>query len=212
MTDTEQTHAGAPAAPRADPLEASLPTSVAARDLSRPRRAQRRYSEEECFANLAMLWRHYGRPPRSCETDMPPSTVGKSVYRRRSGNWTRALRAFAQFSGFELKRTGPERPEDIRVPASPDGLRHRAVGGGTEEESRDGTVLSRRVPLGLRFKVLQRDRFTCAACGNSPATDPACKLHVDHIVQWSRGGKTELGNLRTLCAACNLGRGAGVEG
>ena len=32
------------------------------------------------------------------------------------------------------------------------------------------------------------------------------KLHVDHIKPVSKGGKTELSNLRTLCERCNLGK------
>lgn len=33
------------------------------------------------------------------------------------------------------------------------------------------------------------------------------KLHVDHIMPWSKGGKTTFENLHTLCADCNIGRG-----
>jgi 5-methylcytosine-specific restriction endonuclease McrA len=54
--------------------------------------------------------------------------------------------------------------------------------------------------------VLQRDRFTCCACGASPALTPSIELHVDHIVPWSKGGETVLGNLQTLCSVCNLGK------
>lgn len=37
------------------------------------------------------------------------------------------------------------------------------------------------------------------------------KLHVDHIMPISKGGKTEPSNLRTLCIDCNLGKGAKIE-
>lgn len=60
---------------------------------------------------------------------------------------------------------------------------------------------------GERFRILARDYFRCVLCGASPATDPSCVLHVDHIVPVSLGGPTERANLRTLCARCNLGRG-----
>jgi 5-methylcytosine-specific restriction endonuclease McrA len=53
---------------------------------------------------------------------------------------------------------------------------------------------------------LQRDRFTCCACGASPALSPGVELHVDHIVPWSKGGETGLENLQTLCSVCNLGK------
>ena len=58
----------------------------------------------------------------------------------------------------------------------------------------------------LRYNVLKRDGFRCVRCGAS-ASDGA-KLHVDHIIPVSRGGKTEMSNLQTLCEACNLGKGA----
>ena len=166
------------------PTDASAATGPARRD------ATRRYTAEECFANMAALWRHYGRPPLCREADMPPSTVGMHAYVRRSGSWRAAVAAFARFTGVALKRGTLERAENKGAAARKTPRAH-----------------PRDVPLGLRYQVLQRDRFRCAACGNSPAVDPACRLHVDHIAHWSRGGRTEPGNLRTLCAACNLGRG-----
>lgn len=56
----------------------------------------------------------------------------------------------------------------------------------------------------LRYDVLKRDGFKCVLCG-ATAKDGA-KLHVDHILPVSKGGKTEKSNLRTLCDQCNLGK------
>jgi len=58
----------------------------------------------------------------------------------------------------------------------------------------------------LRYQVLNRDHHKCVICG-ATAKDGA-KLHVDHIVPVSKGGLTEMSNLRTLCERCNLGKGA----
>lgn len=58
----------------------------------------------------------------------------------------------------------------------------------------------------LRYDVLKRDKFRCTICG-ATAQD-GVKLHVDHIFPVSRGGKTELDNLRTLCERCNRGKSA----
>ena len=58
----------------------------------------------------------------------------------------------------------------------------------------------------LRYDVMKRDGFRCVLCGAS-ARD-GIKLHVDHILPVSKGGKTELSNLRTLCERCNLGKRA----
>ena len=56
----------------------------------------------------------------------------------------------------------------------------------------------------LRYDVLRRDRFKCAICG-ATASDGA-KLEVDHIIPISKGGKTQLSNLQTLCKSCNRGK------
>ena len=65
----------------------------------------------------------------------------------------------------------------------------------------------RRDPsMRLRYEVLARDHFTCKYCGASPKKDPNVTLHIDHIVPWSKGGKTILENLQTLCSKCNLGK------
>lgn len=56
----------------------------------------------------------------------------------------------------------------------------------------------------LRYEVLQRDHHHCVICGRG--AEDGVKLHVDHIMPVSKGGKTELSNLRTLCESCNLGK------
>lgn len=61
----------------------------------------------------------------------------------------------------------------------------------------------------LRYKVLSRDSFRCQICGATQAD--GIKLHVDHIMPVSKGGKTELSNLRTLCERCNMGKRDMIE-
>lgn len=62
----------------------------------------------------------------------------------------------------------------------------------------------RQIPLTIRYQILERSNGKCALCGRSPKD--GIKLQVDHIIPFSKGGKTELGNLQTLCQACNLGK------
>jgi 5-methylcytosine-specific restriction endonuclease McrA len=69
----------------------------------------------------------------------------------------------------------------------------------------------RAVPPALRYMAPERDRFRGTACGASPANEPGCRLHVDHIVPVASGGLTLLDNLQTLCAECNRGKG-GADG
>ncbi len=56
----------------------------------------------------------------------------------------------------------------------------------------------------LRYDILKRDGFKCTICGRN--TEDGVKLHVDHIIPVSKGGKTVPENLRTLCDSCNLGK------
>ena len=56
----------------------------------------------------------------------------------------------------------------------------------------------------LRYDILKRDGFKCTICGAT--AQEGAKLHVDHIVPVSKGGKTVNRNLRTLCSSCNLGK------
>ncbi len=56
----------------------------------------------------------------------------------------------------------------------------------------------------LRYDILKRDGFKCTICGRN--TEDGAKLHVDHIIPVSKGGKTVPENLRTLCDSCNLGK------
>lgn len=56
----------------------------------------------------------------------------------------------------------------------------------------------------LRWDIMKRDNFRCVRCGAT--ADDGVKLHVDHIIPVSKGGKTIPSNLRTLCERCNLGK------
>lgn len=61
----------------------------------------------------------------------------------------------------------------------------------------------------LRYDILKRDGFKCQICGASKSD--GVKLHVDHIIPVSKGGKTIYSNLRTLCDRCNLGKRDKIE-
>lgn len=57
----------------------------------------------------------------------------------------------------------------------------------------------------IRYQVMQRDSFRCVLCGR--AAEDTSELRVDHIKPVSRGGLSTMDNLRTLCFACNAGKG-----
>lgn len=52
----------------------------------------------------------------------------------------------------------------------------------------------------LRKTLLNIDS-KCCKCGKSG------KLHLDHIIPISKGGKNELNNIQILCQKCNLLKG-----
>lgn len=56
------------------------------------------------------------------------------------------------------------------------------------------------VPSVTKAKLLRRDRYTCAYCGQVHA---AHDLQCEHIVPASRGGAWAWMNLVSACAACN---------
>lgn len=61
----------------------------------------------------------------------------------------------------------------------------------------------------IRYNVLKRDNYKCQICGVT--AKEGAKLHVDHIIPVSKGGKTVMSNLQTLCDRCNLGKGNKVD-
>jgi hypothetical protein len=61
----------------------------------------------------------------------------------------------------------------------------------------------RAIPPGLRYKVLERDKFTCRYCGRKA---PEVVLEIDHSVAWAAGGETNIDNLVTACRDCNRGK------
>lgn len=141
-------------------------------------------SDERLFENLLTLWQHFGRQPRRRELSSSPSTISQTPYNRRFGSWTASLQAFVNY-------------------ANGSGVESPSVQRGAEAARR---TTGREPSLRIRWHVLQRDRFTCCACGASPALTPGVDLHVDHVVPWSKGGETVIENLRTLCSRCNLGK------
>ena len=79
------------------------------------------------------------------------------------------------------------------------------------KQTREFRIKKERAKLSdsVRYDVLRRDGFRCLICG-ATAQD-GVKLHVDHIFPVSKGGLTEMSNLRTLCERCNLGKSDKIE-
>ncbi len=64
---------------------------------------------------------------------------------------------------------------------------------------------SRVIPSPVKREVWTRDSGKCVLCGSSD------ELHFDHEVPFSRGGASNVENVRLLCARHNLSKGAKIE-
>ena len=138
-------------------------------------------SDDQLLDNLRNVWTALGRQPRIAEMVPPISAYTRHPYVRKYGGWLNAMRAFCiAMDEAVASETALIKADEPRGPRDPS--------------------------IRLRFMVMRRDNFKCVSCGASPATNHAIVLHVDHVVAWSKGGRTTSENLRTLCSDCNLGK------
>lgn len=54
----------------------------------------------------------------------------------------------------------------------------------------------------IRFMIYNRDNYRCCICHRKNGD-----LEIDHIIPISKGGKSEICNLQTLCHHCNMMKG-----
>jgi hypothetical protein len=143
---------------------------------------------DDLFDNLRSVWIAKGRQPVFRDMGLAPSRHSASTYATRFGGWRIALVEF-------LKSVATDRPEPL-CPAASAAVADVA-----------GARKTQRQPnLRLKFRVMRRDRFMCVKCGRSPSSIPGLILEIDHVLAWSRGGKTREENLQTLCWECNRGK------
>jgi len=160
---------------------------------------RRNIPENTMFDEMERIWRQIGhRPSRSEWISSKPTVSYDSVY-RHFGGWTAACLRFIEFKSGETLTNNDELEVNEK---DTDAIPNK----GHSNEARKNIVKGRSIPLNIRVKVLNRDNFRCIFCGKSPATDVGVKLHVDHIVPFSKGGTNSLDNLQTLCQDCNLGK------
>ncbi|MBU1110367.1 HNH endonuclease [Patescibacteria group bacterium] len=148
--------------------------------------------DREIFDEMERIWKKLGHRPSKIEWDSANSRFNYNTVRRHFDGWTNACLKF-----IEYKMGKAVLVDDVKE----DSDKISTIKIKDQEERRE-------IPLKLRLKVLQRDSFRCILCGKSPAIDPGTVLHIDHVIPFSKGGKTILNNLRTLCAECNWGKGA----
>ncbi len=91
-----------------------------------------------------------------------------------------------------------------KIERSPSGVNPTNYCGRECQRKRGSKKKKHKINPLLRWEILERDNFTCIYC-NATGED-GVKLHVDHFIPRSRGGKDEKGNLVTSCFDCNVGK------
>ncbi|MGH2574720.1 MAG: homing endonuclease associated repeat-containing protein [Ignavibacteria bacterium] len=142
---------------------------------------------EQYISNLEKVWDKLGRQPRLRDMVKPLSSYSEYSYCNYFGSWGKALEVFVRYMNNGKKLT-PSLEKEI-------------------QKYRKGRGVRKQISLSLRFLVLKRDDFKCVFCGRSPTTHKNISLHIDHKKPVTKGGKTVLKNLQTLCSRCNIGKG-----
>jgi len=71
-------------------------------------------------------------------------------------------------------------------------------------ETRERRRHTRSIPRDVMLKVVRRDGQICQKC-NNPVPDN--EMEFDHIIPFSKGGKSTMENLRLIHKSCNRGKG-----
>lgn len=160
----------------------------------RPYAPTRIYSDKDLFNEMELIWKKVGQRPSRTEWEMSEPKISYNCYKQRFGGWVNACTKFIEYKmGKEILA------DDFVLPEREESKTQLKVNDYKKEKSRN-------ISLSLRLDILNRDNFRCVFCGKSPATDLGTKLHIDHIKPFSKGGKSILENLQTLCEKCNLGK------
>ncbi|MBF0892789.1 HNH endonuclease [Gluconobacter sp. LMG 1744] len=139
-------------------------------------------TNDELFENIVTVWNTTGRQPRYNDIKPSISLFSAGTYEKRFGSWRKALEAFVAWANdADVAKSEPNIEKNISINKSPRNINWR-----------------------LRALVLMRDGASCQMCGATPQS--GAKLHVDHIIPWSKGGETTLQNLQSLCEKCNIGK------
>lgn len=149
-------------------------------------------SDEELLKELQRIWEivllKENRRPYQTDLRKYGSKFTKDPYVRRFGSWLKACQYLLDWEEGQLKLKEVRKAPTVNKPTK-------------------DIIMSRSIPLKIRMQVLKRDNFKCVLCGKSPAIHHGVILHIDHIIPFSKGGRSEIDNLQTLCQDCNLGKG-----
>jgi hypothetical protein len=155
---------------------------------NRERKVTKFISDQELMVEMTRILEMVGQRPSKIEWENSNPKYSYTTYKTRFGGWVNAWKYY--YTEY-LKDSLPKMEGVAVISDSPTKVERERI---------------RDIPLKLRLRVLKRDNYKCVFCGASPAIDPGVHLQVDHINPFSKGGKTELENLQTLCQRCNWGK------
>lgn len=138
-------------------------------------------TNDELFENLVEVWTSLGRQPKYNDLTKNISKYSSGTYEKRFGSWKKGLERFVAWVN------------DGKIPE----FNNDTVSVSTKKTPRN-------INWRLRAMVLMKDGAKCKLCGATP--QDGARLHVDHIIPWSKGGETVYENLQILCETCNIGK------
>ncbi len=163
-------------------------------------RKRGRFTTQELFDEMERIWVKVGHRPSRDEWEATGAKISHDTYDRHFKSWQNACLQFIEYKAGGVVTT------DIDLPNEEISQTTNEVEGHLKSNYKVKIENARTISLSLRLKILNRDNFRCVFCGKSPATDLGTKLHIDHIIPFSKGGKNGIENLQTLCFTCNLGK------
>ncbi|HBR21477.1 MAG TPA: hypothetical protein DD713_02745 [Nitrospiraceae bacterium] len=159
---------------------------------ARVKKSKIQISNEELFAEMERIWSNLGHRPSKNEWDNSNTKYSYTTYKTRFHGWVNACGKFIEYKNKDSKTQNIQN-DIVETPKLP------------KKEIPSQNI--RGIPDKLRIKILKRDNFKCVYCGKSPATHHGITLHIDHVIPFSKNGKTVFENLQTLCQNCNWGKG-----
>jgi len=152
-------------------------------------RGRKKFKKEYLLSELIRAYNLLGYGPTQNFIDFNPDFPSRGAYRTCFGTFRQAMTE----AGLALAPQGRSNPRHPLYGIPPKRIYKSSI-----QPKRINTYLK------LRFKILNRDNFTCQYCGRTPSD--GIKLEVDHILPVSKGGKANPDNLITTCFDCNRGK------